>query len=66
MGLSALCWRRRVFIESGGEEAAKFRSGATDGAGGGEGEGAIIHVSFISPHFLIVPKPRETDLPIPK
>ncbi|SNQ62604.1 hypothetical protein MNV_80005 [Candidatus Methanoperedens nitroreducens] len=37
-----------VFIESGGEEAAQFRSGATDGAGGGEGEGEgfNIHISM--------------------
>ncbi|SNQ62607.1 hypothetical protein MNV_80008 [Candidatus Methanoperedens nitroreducens] len=34
-----------VFIEFGGEEAAQFRCGAADGAGGGEdeGEGAEEH-----------------------
>gem|GEM_PF-6927013 len=33
---------------------------------GGGGECWQVHISFISPHFFIVPKPRETDLPIPK
>ncbi len=34
--------------------------------GAGEGEGFESHIPSISLHFLTVPKPRETDLPIPK
>ncbi len=48
------------------DAAPRLYNGEGGDAGGGEGEYLVIHISFNSPHLFIVPKPRETDLPIPK